>query len=537
MKKWMFALLCICCMLGGCNKNEHGKEENPTGTPTQAVTQSQGTVTPSGGQQTVGNGDRILWTTSLGTRTYGREGSFYSESNRIYFLDANTGEADIICDDVTCTHKSRECSACFEGVSYVALDEEKLLVVTNDGGDRIGDMRLYTADVNGSNRKLIAEFTTMMSIYQILFTEDKIIASYWNNVDENMEPIEENYAGIYVFDRKTNTGEVVWSKRALNAIAAKLYYYNNVVFFDLFYYDVTMDEINEYGQRSDYVSNRGKYELCALDLANKSVTVIQDGDWETFSVCGEKLWYSYEKALWSYDIFTGEKKKELDRNLMIEATYGTDRLVARDVEKYHTYYTYTPDGNLIENGTKNNVITSVVYPEITWAMDYNTSTGNGEVICWSTVDFFNTGENVIEIVATITPTPTQTPTIEPTIVPTNVPTQVPTMTPIPTQPLVIPEGTEVVTWILPDQLLDARYYADGAERLNRKLLEEGYDFILEFKTLRGADYRELVVPFIESGEADIVSVGSDMVDGRGGYAQDFIRKGCFEDLSGYLGKR
>ena len=60
-----------------------------------------------------------------------------------------------------------------------------------------------------------------------------------------------------------------------------------------------MDEINEYGQHSDYISDRRKYELCALDLADKSITVIQDGDWETFSVCGEKLWYSYEKALWT----------------------------------------------------------------------------------------------------------------------------------------------------------------------------------------------------------------------------------------------
>ena len=168
MKQWcrwakkVMILFCMLCLLAGCNKTEDDSEEKQAGT-----------------EQSIGDdSNKILWTNSLGTRTYGREGSFYSESNRIYFLDAATGAADIICDDAACQHKRNECSAYFDGITYVALEDDHLLVVTSADGNSGWDMRLYTADVNGSNRKLVAEFTTMMSIYQILFMEEKIIVSY-----------------------------------------------------------------------------------------------------------------------------------------------------------------------------------------------------------------------------------------------------------------------------------------------------------------------------------------------------------------------
>lgn len=533
MKKWLM-LLFVLCLFAGCNKQEdvagdNGQEQ--IGQPTQAVGQPDATVIPGTGQMVTTDGDKILWTSYLGTRTYGREGSFYSENNRIYFLDAATGESDIICGDATCTHKREECSAYFDGVSYVALEGDHLLIVTTYGGDNGWDMQLYTADVDGSNRKHVAELGFMLSIYQVIFTEDKIIASFWNSVDENMAPMDENYAGIYVFDRKTNTGEVVWSKKAFNAIAAKLNYYNDVVYFDAFYFDVTMDEVAEYGQQSNYLEERKKYELCALDLTDKSVTVIQEGGWNTFSVCGGKVWFDLEEALWSYDIATGEKKKEFNKELMIEPSYGTDRLLARDAVNYYTYYTYTPDEGLVKNGIKNQVMASAVFPEITWAMNYNTPTGNGGVIYWDTEEFMGSGEKEEEA----TPTPTKAPAAA-----TPIPTKAPaTTTPIPTptkeaaNPLVLPEGVEVITWAMPDVIREEEYAAK-LKVLNKTLLEEGYNYILEIKTFPKNKYREQVLPIIESGEADIISVGIDMANGSYGFAQDFIRKGYFEDLTEYL---
>ena len=528
-------LLCMLCLLAGCNR-----QDEPTGnTGTAGVTESVGgdTRQEQNGTQNDENdaqknnvpeagSNEVLWTNSLGTQTYGREGSFYSESNRVYFLDAVTGETGIICDDITCDHKSRECSAYFEGVTYTALEDDHLIIVTSHGGDSLWELSVYETDVNGSNRKKLGSFGTMLSVYQMLFMEDKIIASYWNNMDENLEPMDENRACIAVYDRKTNTSKVVWEKQALNAIASDIQYYNGVIYFSVFYFDVTMEEVTQYGERSDFVNDRQRFELHALNLTDGSDTLIHEGDWENFDICQDKVWFSDAEGLWFYDIATGEKQKELDKEFSIMRCYVPDKLLLRDVKDYWIYYTYTPGGELIKNGTKTQVITSVAYPELTWAMDYNTPTGNGQVIYWNTTEFMSEGVAVPMQAATPTPSSTPVPTKAPATTPAAEVTKAPVNTPAPGE-------VTVITWVMPD-IMREEEVAGNVERLNQKLWEDGYKLALKIKTFPMTTYRNAVVSMLESGEADIVSVGVDMANGSIGYAQDFIRAGYLEDLGAYL---
>lgn len=515
-------LLFMLCLLTGCNKQNEA--ENTGDTENVGTTETPGEDTRQ--EQSGIQKDEVLWTNSLGTRTYGREGSFYSESNRVCFLDSATGETGIICDDITCDHKSRECSAYFEGVTYTALEDDHLILVTSHGGDSLWELSVYEADVNGSNRKKLGSFGTMLSVYQMLFMEDKIIASYWNNMDENLEPMDENRACIAVYDRKTNTSKVVWEKQALNAITSDIQYYNDVVYFSVFYFDVTMEEVTQYGERSDFVTDRQRFELHALNLKDGSDTLIHEGDWESFDICQDKVWFSDAEGLWSCDIVTGEKQKELDKEFMVMQCYVPDKLLLRDKKDYWIYYTYTPGGELIKNGTKAQVITSVAYPELTWAMDYNTPTGNGQVIYWNTAEFMSEGVAVPMQAATPTPSPTPVPTKAPETTPVAEVTKAPINTPAPGE-------VTVITWVMPD-LMREEEVADKVERLNQKLWEDGYKLALKIKTFPRTTYRNAVVSMLESGEADIVSVGMDMANGSIGYAQDFIRAGYLEDLGDYL---
>lgn len=91
----------------------------------------------------------------------------------------------------------------------------------------------------------------------------------------------------------------------------------------------------------------------------------------------------------------------------------------------------------------------------------------------------------------------------------------------------------VITWTIPDKM-NPEIIERNIPKVNAKLKEDGYDFTLQVKIFRNFTYREDVLPYLESGEADIVSTGINMADGSLGYSQDFIRKGYLMDLSEYL---
>lgn len=515
MGKWLkemkkiVVLLCLLCLCAGCNKKEEpGADIQQNGDAQKAIN------------------DDALWVAQMISETYGREGMFYTEHNRIYFTDAVTGESEIICDNAACTHGREECSAYFDGITYVALNGDKLLLVTGEGAEKAGDMYLYEADVNGTNRKKLANLGNMQSIWQVMFQEDVIIISFFNSYDDNMEPMEENIAGIYVYDLNSNTGEVLWQKQAYNAIASEFVYYKDIVYFYVFYYDITVEELLQHGAQSDFAKERRKAELCSVNRKDKNFSVIQEDAGEGFDICQNKLWFSHNDALWYYDITTGEKGIELNKAVRIETSYGTDVVMFRDGKAYYTYYTYVPGGELIKNGKKDKILPAVIYPEITWALDYDTPTGAGELITWNTDEFISQGE-VVSVTEEPIP-PENTPSAQITEIPAGILTGEETKEPV--------EQTgeiQVVTWVVPD-LVTEEEMAVKIEALNKKLAADGYPFSLAIKALPWTKYRQQVIPLMESGEVDIVSAGMDMSGGTFGYSQDFIREGYFENLSGLL---
>lgn len=357
-------LICMSGLLAGCGKKDsfvdNGQEES----------KSTG----------------MLWVASLNATTYGSRGVFCDESNYIYFLDAATGVSDIICDDATCSHTKEKCSAYFDGVTYTALYGEHLLLVTAHGADKVGDMYLYEADVNGTNRRKLAYLGNMQLIFQLLFTEDFIVIAYCNSYDENLEPMEEFQSGIYVYDRKTNCGEVIWEKKALDSMVPKFVYHDNEVYFYSIYYDVTPEELPDYVENGTYTEAPLCVELCRVNVKDKTVSLIQENleDTGSLAVCQNRVWYSCEDALWYYDIVTGEKGEALSQTMQALDAFGLDELLLR---KGSDYFVYHPDTGLRKIATRENIGITAVFPDITYALDYNTETGNGETVYWNTKDF------------------------------------------------------------------------------------------------------------------------------------------------------
>lgn len=92
---------------------------------------------------------------------------------------------------------------------------------------------------------------------------------------------------------------------------------------------------------------------------------------------------------------------------------------------------------------------------------------------------------------------------------------------------------KIITWTVPAQM-NPEIIGTSVLRINEKLKEDGYNFTLQVKTFPSRTYREDIISLLESGEADIVSTGINMMNGSTGYSQDLIRAGYLEELSDYL---
>ncbi len=501
-------VLCLFFMLTGCNRPDasEGKQQQ----------EHQDTEDGTNGEQNENNQSGVeekrdfFWVSNLTGRTFGSDGVFYAKSGFLYFLDAQTSVDDIICDDATCNHKKGKCTAHFEALqTFAALEDDHLLVVTDYGSDKIGDMYLYETGVNGGDRKEVAYLANMQGIYQVIFSDEYIIATYYNNYDDNMTPIEENIARIYVYDREKKSGEIVWENRRVNALVPSIAYADGKVYFYSFYIDATIEEVLEYGYKSSYVDERARWEFCSVDISDKTVRVIHEGleDTGSISVCHDTIFFSDMGKLWMYNIATEEVSVLTEKQFRLSGSYGTDWQLLQDGNEY---FTCTPNGVLTKAGIRENVGVQAVFPEVMYAFDYNTSDGNGVLTHWGTKEFLEEGGESLTL--GIGSEEKETP---------------------PEPKFDIPDTTELVTWVVPD-LISADEIWNQVNRLNRKLFEDGYSIALDVKTLPMLSYRQQLSSILEEGEVDIASGGLDMQGSDAEYVQDLIRKDSFEELSGYL---
>ena len=99
--------------------------------------------------------------------SYGEQGIITGQ-NKLSFWDVTTGSGGLICTDSTCKH-GKNCSAHFANVLQmkVAIEGDKLLLVTDYLSDKLGDLYLYEASLDGSNRKKCAfgEYAERISVY------------------------------------------------------------------------------------------------------------------------------------------------------------------------------------------------------------------------------------------------------------------------------------------------------------------------------------------------------------------------------------
>ncbi len=334
----------------------------------------------------------MYWMSFLAQSSYGENGAFYQDSGFLRFRDAESGLDVLVCDDPDCNHSRENCSAYFDAFIYgTAWDNEKLLLLTDYGADRLGDMFLYETAVNGGERREIAAFENVQSVLQTVFTESRVIFSYYNGYDENLESLSEEQAGIVVYDRNTGESRTIWSMEAWNARILKINVLSDGIVFSALYYDVSKDEVIEHESDSAYLEEHQHIDVYFADVTGEDVLLIREDVTDLLSGGDGGIFYLADDAVYRYDLESGCEREtgwDVSSACYIHAE-GEQIFSKYDAEtSLLNYYVYESESeNLHPIGSVHDIIVSMIFDGVVYAYDYNTEDGNGVVVYCSTEDF------------------------------------------------------------------------------------------------------------------------------------------------------
>ncbi len=329
---------------------------------------------------------------SDGLKTVSDKGVFYQDDNNfLRFQDVDSGLDVLICDKPDCEHNRESCPAYFDAIVYgVAWDEDGLLVVTDEGADRYGELFIYETAENGGERKQIAAYDNMQTVMNVLFTEEIIVISYYNQYDENLEWLDTFEAGIVVYDRNTGESRTIWSKEGWNAMAYMLSMFSGEISFYALYYDLTEEEVTAHESDSAYLSEHLHMEAYLSDIEGENVRLIKENVMD-MGADGERIYYRVDDIVYVYDPGSGSEQETAWDVSGFYHTYaeGQQIMAGYDSEtKEILFYVYEDEtGTIRYLGASQQMPIYAVFDNVTYAYVYNENYEGLQFAYCSTEDF------------------------------------------------------------------------------------------------------------------------------------------------------
>lgn len=210
----------------------------------------------------------------------GKTGLFYFDGPYMRFFDGESGIDVVVCDKASCDHDDEDCSAYFDGsVRIPILVESSLQLVTDLGADTQGDLSLYECDINGENRKKITDlFASMQFVNDAIWTDKLIILAYENKYDAEYNDLEKTQAGIFVYNRQDQIGEVIWLNENYHASTSGLELSENLLCFRYSYSLFDNEIYNRLFDSGDIekIINGICAQEYAVDLETGDVTLVTE---------------------------------------------------------------------------------------------------------------------------------------------------------------------------------------------------------------------------------------------------------------------
>lgn len=331
----------------------------------------------------------------------GEAGVFYTDTY-LRFFDGESGQDVLVCDKADCAHDDDACPAYFNALVLIPIPEESgLLLITDLDAEKLGEISLFECSVNGENRKKIASFShNMQFITDALWTDEYIILTYYNQYDENYEDLEKEETGIFVYDRKEKSGDVIWSTENLGAQAANIEMRGDKLYFYSSYSEYDKEKTSELFDAGDTEAllNGIHSEMHCVDISSGEDSVIETDTTSEFKLSDqtegiyvikeENLEYWKETDSSGADsaeiLFSGENISMLDGyvdGMMFFTVYDPDT----EKKTYYVYDEEKQDLSCIGEAVGYGVF--AILKDRVYAYDYNTEDGNGKLTSLSFEDF------------------------------------------------------------------------------------------------------------------------------------------------------
>lgn len=264
---------------------------------------------------------------NLNNENYMTDGILRQQDSYIRFCDNSTGKDDLICVDQNCSHEASKDSACgayiyASQLAGIAIRGSHIMYVA-DSKDDYGKYALYVADLEGKDRRKLADLMQADQVYDVLYHGSMVYISYLQMEKDGQES---TVYGIYAYDLQEKRGQNLFQEEGNNytpdgmAMGEKWFYISYA------YSDAAKDDILAHSENREFEKEHVRNCVKALDPVSGKVKESLDGFGNNNVLLYKNgyLFYTKDQDLYRYSEQNGSVEKINEKGDYIAMTGGAE---------------------------------------------------------------------------------------------------------------------------------------------------------------------------------------------------------------------
>lgn len=320
------------------------------------------------------------WFLTYLSNSYSSLGRLYMEDGFLYFQDVSAEEGRIICGDPVCAHRREDCSAYFGGfITEGIMEKDRLLLFTDYGYDRLGELYLYETALDGSRRRLLAKLSDNVQYVQgASVTDDYIAIAYYNSYDENGEQTDEPTAGILLYDRTSGKSRDIVQITMWNARLIYPKIIGNRLYYEYMGFNIDREDAIAHAEDQDYYQEHMVLRLAACSMDGKTEDIAEIDDFNPLMLYNDCFLYTADGQLYGYNVETKESEV-LGEAMRVVPGDGKEGIYLTDYDSQRQRTTlYRYDGTVQYVGEYTNEWNiSAVFEGVIYALHYDGEINSG----------------------------------------------------------------------------------------------------------------------------------------------------------------
>lgn len=215
---------------------------------------------------------------NLHNNNYMANGILYEQDCYIRFCDNASGKDDLICVNQNCSHEASKDSSCgayvyASGLAGMAIRGNHIMYIAASKED-YGKCELYVANLEGKERKKLADLMEADVICDVLYHDNMIYVSYLQTQKDGQGS---DIYGIYAYDLDKRKGYELFRKEGNGYCPDGMAMGDKWLYISYAYSDASKDEILAHSEDQQFEKNHMKTCVKGIDPVSGNVKKSLDG--------------------------------------------------------------------------------------------------------------------------------------------------------------------------------------------------------------------------------------------------------------------